>query len=237
MKISVLIPSRQNPENLVAAVNSIMTTFSGKNDLEVLLLFDDDDKTHFQVKDYYAGNPLVKIYEAPSPGYWKLYDHLNFLGNKATGSVLFFLTDKCLLKTQNWDVFFEPYDNKFWVSYPFVEWIDENGEMRIRPEMLFIIVPKMWYTALGKISNTVHADSFVLNVMQGMSVLDPSASNVIHRCLNPCREVIVEHDRRKQSGVLKVGQSTYDKEEEKQQRWEASKTIYAFLTNNPNVIP
>ena len=225
-----------NTDRLINTIRSVQTTTSNKNEVEILVAFDNDDETRYKVKETFRRNSEVTFYDLPPFGYWMTHEYLNFLASKATGEILFCLTDKCILKTKNWDTFLEPYKNKFIVSYPLVEWIENDGTSRIRTELLFFIVSHLWYSVLGKICSVSQADSSVDNTFSGMGIFT-GAEKIIESCRFMSKNIVVEHDRRRGVYFPKHGQSTYYNENEIHQRKLDSEKLFGFLKDNPQYIP
>lgn len=237
MKISFLLPSRKRPVYLTECIESIFAMTSQDNEAEVLVAFDDNDETRFQILEKFSGDNRVRMFTRYPVGFWKLHEYTNFLAGEASGDMFFVFTDKSLMLTQNWDTLLRPFLGKFVIAYPYVDWIGVGNKGRIRPEMLLPIIPKLWYDILGKVSDQPHIDSYVAHVMYGLDIFAPNARSLWARLVRPIPEMMVSYHGLKSTEGKPVGVSTFFSDEEKSKRIEDARRIWNFLENNPQYLP
>lgn len=235
MKISFLLPSRKKPSHLIPCVQSILDTVSKDNEIEILLALDNDDDTRFEVIKKFKKVDCVKCYIRPRSGFWKLHEYTNYLANQAAGDMFFITTDKSLMQTTHWDKLLEPYEGKFIVTFPTVNWISRSGQVYVRPELLFPIVSHLWFVALNKICDQPHLDSSISHVLGNFPTLGEEAKNLMQRILFPTN-MIVQYDESKEIEPKVIGQSTFFTEESSGLRMEDAKRLFLFLKANPSYI-
>jgi len=236
MKISIMVYSRNNPENITNTILSIINNFSGENELEILLALDDDDNTRFQVIENFIEHKCVIIYILPRVGYFKLSKFTNFLGKQATGNLIWLLSDKTIVNTKDWDTILNKYENKFIVCGCKTTWINDDGSISIREDMLFPIISKQWYNVLEKICDQVHVDSCISCTMRNLLSFGDAATNIFNKVCFNITDIHVEHDRRKGGNVEKPGESDFFFDESIRTRLIDARKIYDYLENNMSVI-
>lgn len=96
MMISILVPTRKRPENVVRLINSAMSTASNPVDLEFLFYVDHDDSS-FPME---LASDNVRVFRGPR--IW-LSLMQNFLYVQARGDILMYGGDDIVFRTKNWD--------------------------------------------------------------------------------------------------------------------------------------
>lgn len=237
MKITVFFTNYKFTEGAIQSVNSIFDTASGRNEIELLIGVDYDDPTKSELYDRFEHRKDIKISEHPPRGYYKAWEILNRLVDQSTGDILCLFTNKCIMKTKNWDRQLEPYEKKFMVGFPFIDWIDEKGAHHFRPEMLLPMVHRSWYLALGLFVKSMHADSDVGHTFGEVMTADPIFGNrLLNFHLIQFKDIIVELDRRKGAHQCKPGVSTFYSPEEIIRRKEDGKKLVDFLKTHPEYL-
>lgn len=101
MKFSLFLNSRKRPELLKNFLSSVHNTTSNKNDIEVIIRYDeDDDLTHAIVNNNFGLN--VRFIRGPRPS--NLITSYNEMVKTANGQNLFVCNDDISILTKNWDV-------------------------------------------------------------------------------------------------------------------------------------
>ncbi len=237
MRTSILISSRKNPIYLIDTINSYLHQCSSQNNIEILIALDNDDLTRFSIIDYFKNISSVKIFEMERVGYWRLNETMNFLASKSCGNILWMTTDKCIIKTKNWDELFIPYENKFIVGSCVTEWIESFDFMYYRGGILLPMVHRKWYEVLNKIGNDVHMDSGIGFTIEHFKEFGDFGKKLLNKiCIN-FENLIVEMDRRKPSVVDKIGTSDFHSEKSCEERRKDAKKIFDFLQENAEYIP
>ena len=94
MNISVLIPSRDNPQGLAAAIKSLLSTAANPHAIEIVLRMDRDDPTS-------GGFPTSIL--GPSLGYAGNHIYLEECYRRSTGDLLLGWNDDAEMVTPRWD--------------------------------------------------------------------------------------------------------------------------------------
>lgn len=237
MKTSILISSRKNPTNLIDTINSYITTCSCCENVEILVALDNDDSSRQEVIHYFKKNSLVKLFELERVGYWRLNETMNFLSKNSSGDILWMSTDKCIVKTQNWDELFIPYKNKLIVGSCVTKWIEEPDCVSYRGGILLPLIHRKWYEVLNKIGNDIHMDSGIGFTIEHFKEFGDFGETVFKKIYVNFKTIIVEMDRRKSSVIDKIGSSDFFSEESHNKRKIDAKNLLEFLQNNPQYIP
>lgn len=238
MKISAILTSRNNVENATQTIQSSIEKCSDKNELEILLAFDDDDNSRFQVMENLK--PLqkkadIRFFEWKRVGYFGIAKYLNRMGELATGDLIWLLSDKTVVLTPWWDILMEPYKDKFFLGSHRTTWIDLDGTTYERDAVLFPIISKKWYDVLGKICDHPHMDSDISWTVDSLRKLGQEGCDLCERIVTFIA-VHVEHDRRKAAKIDKPGSSDFFSEQCEKSRLEDAKKIFAYLKAHPEIV-
>lgn len=238
MKTSILVSSRRNPEFLIDTINSYIEFCSSPQNVEILVALDDDDDTRFPILNCFKNNSLVKMFELKRVGYWRLNETMSFLSSQSSGSILWMATNKCMVKTKNWDKIFEPYENKFIVGSHITEWVEDDKPVICREGILLPMVHRKWYEVLNKIGNDVHMDSGIGFTIGHLKEFGELGIQLLDKIYINFKNLVVEMDRRKTPNIVdKPGSSDFFSKESHEQRHKDCQKIVEFLKNNPQYIP
>jgi hypothetical protein len=238
MKISLLLPTRCQPKWIIDCVASYYDTASGRHEIETLLAFDNDDPSRFEVQETLKSNPQVVFFERPPVGFFQLHQYTNFLAAHSTGKFLCITSDKAISLTPHWDRYLEPFENRFFVSSPVVEYITEDGVSLFRPELLFPIVSRLWYDVLGHVSTQPHLDSYIGYTMAELTSLGPEGNEIFSKTRKLLSQVRVQYDRRKErTRAHKKGSFDFFSLSAHEERRKAAEKILVYLNANPHRLP
>lgn len=99
LDISILLPSRNRPDNLLRLFTSILNTTSDTRSIEVLVYLDDDDVTTRE--EIFSDFEFVQFTRGPR--LWISIAH-NILFSKSNGQILMAASDDFIFRTKNWDL-------------------------------------------------------------------------------------------------------------------------------------
>lgn len=152
MKISILTPTRNRPNNCERFIKSIYNTCANRNSVELLFYVDDDDPAldtylsldkHCQTEysDFYRIQFIKGEPKSVSISW-------NDLASKCFGDVLIMGNDDLVYATDGWDYLLEQELKKFDKDNVYVAWMEDgiNGEAHCA----FPIVSREWYECLGR---------------------------------------------------------------------------------------
>ena len=152
MKISILTPTRNRPNNCERFIRSIYNTCSNRNSVELLFYVDDDDPAldsylsldehcQFEYPDFYRIQFIKGEPKSVSISW-------NDLATKCLGDVLIMGNDDLVYATDGWDYLLEKELEKFNTDKVYVAWMEDgiNGEAHCA----FPIVSREWYECLGR---------------------------------------------------------------------------------------
>jgi len=159
--ISVIIPSRNRPEELKYAIDSFNID---NKDVEVLVWVDTDDPQVNNYQELIGKNPNVRLFIKERVGYIRFHEMLNFLANEARYDWLFEFNDDAYMDNSNWFEIFNNFvnDNNFNpLEDPVVINIWGQGET---PLNLFPIVSRKFINLLGHFSLYPACDDWVRTI-------------------------------------------------------------------------
>jgi len=152
MKISILTPTRNRPNNCERFIRSIYNTCSNRNSVELLFYVDDDDPAldsylsldehcQFEYPDFYRIQFIKGEPKSVSISW-------NDLATKCLGDVLIMGNDDLVYATDGWDYLLEKELEKFNTDKVYVAWMEDgiNGGAHCA----FPIVSREWYECLGR---------------------------------------------------------------------------------------
>lgn len=230
-----MFSSRENPKCLAETLFSYIDTCSDDNEVEILVCLDNNDESRHEVLDIFQDISQVRLFVRPQVGYFKLQRSFNFMANEAVGDIFWFSSDKTVVKSKNWDKFLEPFSKKFFLAGIQSHWIEPDRDW-YRLDTICPIVSRLWFDLFGKICDHTHVDSCIGHTL-GHVVNYPGGENILECVYQQFEEIKVEHDRRKNPGIVKPGYSEFANP-----YWEAVRKvdggiIYDFLKRNPDLIP
>ena len=170
IKISVILPSRDGLSRpLVKSIESLYSTISNKDKMEVLLALDEDDPSVNELRHYIDTNMseynIRPFVFKERYGYKNFHKYQNEIAKLAAGSWLLFWGDDQCSTTENWDLFLEKYEDKFVVLSPKMVG-SPNKDWSVAP-----IVPKTWFDLLGHVSMNLHTDKWVCDMARELDML------------------------------------------------------------------
>lgn len=112
MKISVMTPTRQRPDYVVAMMRSLFDNMSKDNEIEILLRFDDDDLCSLEKVKQNINDDRIKYFIGPRYYLCRMHMYLNELSKESSGDWLMAISDDTLMQTKNWDKIIEEYNGK-----------------------------------------------------------------------------------------------------------------------------
>ena len=164
--ISVLLPTRGRTTTLLHSIESLLTTATHPDQIEILLAMDRDDTASIQ----YATEVIVSrwpnnihIYQMNPLGYGQLHVYYNTLSSLAQGYWFMVWNDDTVMQTTGWDKVLDQYQ-----SYP-MPLLRSNVVNMQHPFALFPIIKRTWCETLSTLSHLSHIDRFIYNVMQNIT--------------------------------------------------------------------
>ncbi len=157
-KISVILPTRNRVKKLKVSLDSLYTTVSDPNNLEILLGVDSDDPSLEELKNYVAShkerNIKVQISDIRH-GYKYLYKTQNPLGENAEGDWFLVWNDDAIMETPNWDLVVKEYEGQVkLLALHNTDHLDYKG-------VEFPLIPKSWYKTTGHFALNCHVDTWL----------------------------------------------------------------------------
>ena len=149
MKISLLTPTRDRPDNIVRFIDSVVDTISNDNYIEILFYVDYDDINTTRIINNYCVKLTKKIEiksmcDVKENWYNKWW---NFLWKMATGDVFMQCGDDLIFRTKNWDNVIadeiNKYNDKMVVINP------NDGSCDSHKRATHPILTKEWCDAVG----------------------------------------------------------------------------------------
>lgn len=108
--ISILLPTRNRPDNLRRLIKSIQETADDKKDIEMVVYIDNDDKSYDQESWGDVGGPRVQTVKGERIILSKMW---NVCYEKAQGPIYMHCGDDIIFRTPGWDtVVKETFDNQ-----------------------------------------------------------------------------------------------------------------------------
>lgn len=191
--ISIIVPSRGRPDELLTSLNSLGLD---KHELEALVWLDSDDPQLGRYQELLGSNPKVKLFIKERVGYIKFHLMLNFLSQQAKYDWIFEFNDDAYMDNPDWFRIFEDFVKKFKpATEPVVIDIWSQG---VIVNNLFPIVSRAYIDILGHFALTPNCDDWVRIVARG---------NISHDLLG------IKPKHRKYGGENILKDETYDEVE------------------------
>lgn len=122
--VSILIASRKRFSRLIKTIESIYET-SDKNNLEILIRFDDDDKDSLNNLTFLEKYKEVKYFiGSRMKGYGSHHEFMNELAEHATGKWNFFFDDDVIIIGKDWDKQLETIPTEGHIVHPEFYWLN-----------------------------------------------------------------------------------------------------------------
>ncbi len=163
--ISVIVPSRSRPDELLTSLTSLGLTEHG---MEALVWLDIDDPKLPRYKELMGSNPNIRLFIKDRVGYIKFHIMLNFLSSQAKFDWIFEFNDDAYMDNPNWfnvvKDFVKQFDSK---KEPVVINIWGQGKVI---NNLFPIVSRAYFENLGHFAISPNCDDWVRIVAIGAGI-------------------------------------------------------------------
>lgn len=165
--ISILLPTRKRFSYLKSSIESLVNTCTNKNNIEILLLFDDDDEDTIENFNSWNKDFKHETIITPRLGYKGMHTYNNMLAEKSNGNWLFLWNDDSRMVSKDWDaLILEDYKNSFLLISP----KNLNNEHYTSTRSMFPIFPKKWYEITGRISPYQQSDTYLNQVSYRLGI-------------------------------------------------------------------
>ena len=177
-KISVLIPTRGRPTNVLESIQSLANTSDDPSGIEFLIAVDDDDQktidfVESDIVPYCEENDLdFYAYVQPRMGYSRLNEYLNQLAGASNGEWLLVWNDDAFMESQGWDTEVLSHSGQFAIQ----RLQDNHGH----PYAIFPIIPRDWLMMFGTISPHSLTDAWVSQVAYMNDAIIQLKSKCLH---------------------------------------------------------
>lgn len=164
--ISVIVPSRNRPNELQTALDSLGLKQHG---LEALVWLDNDDPQLDKYKEFFDSNRKVRLFIKKRVGYLGSAEMLYFLCQKAKYDWILQFNDDAYMENPRWFEIFSEYVRQFEpTNQPVVINIWGQGDPKYN---LFPIVSRKFIDILGHYSQMYACDSYVQWVALGSNIV------------------------------------------------------------------
>jgi hypothetical protein len=162
--VSVLLPSRERPQRLVAVIDQLYSEAADPSSVETIVRLDSDDTASLALVPSLLGNarPIRLIVADREGGYRELNKMFNQCCSVATGEWLFLYNDDAEILGQ-WDAALREYNPRTPCVVKFQE-REEESPQKVQPPIR-PIVPRRYYDILHYWSLHVLNDSWIYEVM------------------------------------------------------------------------
>ena len=151
-KISLLLPSRERSIKFLRLLNSINNTCSNKDNIEILLLLDDDDKELNEYKKIIHNKEFkelnIKLFVKNLDSHSQ---RNNFLASNSIGDIIFPINDDIVFKSKDWDIQINKEFSKI-NKKPYSLWIN-CGQKYNYLHCDFPIINREWFERLGYVGS------------------------------------------------------------------------------------
>jgi hypothetical protein len=175
--ISILLPTRGRTDMLDRSLMSLIDLAAHPEQIEVLLLFDDDDTDSMT---WFQENIAPKIdalgakytcWQTERMGYGKLHQYVNYLASQAQAPWLMFWNDDAVMQTQGWDQHISCE-----TDFNVLRMLTHNQH----PYAIFPIVPASWYKLFGYLSQHQLSDAWISQIAYMLDVVKNIPVEVLH---------------------------------------------------------
>jgi len=120
--ISILLPTRNRPENIRKCITSIIESCDDVDDIEICSYVDDDDELSIPAFSEFTSEINIEVYQAErQPIHIRLSTHYNVLYPVCRGDIIMYCADDVMFNTKGWDTLvineFDRYDDKILLVY------------------------------------------------------------------------------------------------------------------------
>lgn len=228
--ISVIVPSRNRPNELRAALESLQLA---KHGLEALVWLDEDDLQLDKYKEFFEKDPNVKLFIKERVGYKDLHIMLNFLCSQIKYDWILEFNDDAYMGNPEWFEKFSDFVRQFEPTNQPVAikiWGQENTHN------LFPIVSRKFVDILGHFSLFFACDTWVEAVSLGANVqYNLNGIKLVHRKYGDGEQLLDQTFTETQRDIKEVKHSQNPKRSPWRQliREDAGKIISYNMSTQP----
>jgi len=144
MKISILTPTRQRPDNARSFAESVLATARDPDNIELLFYVDQDDPKLREYSNWHLVCPKqVHIYIGIPQSISKSW---NVIADRATGDIFIMGNDDVIYHTPSWDFILKNRLIKY-ADEIYLAWFDDG--INSENHCAFPMVSRKWYNILG----------------------------------------------------------------------------------------
>lgn len=171
--VSVVFPTRKRPESLRIAIDSLLERATAPDRVEICIAFDPDDVETYQAITTDGGFPPdFRFWRAPVRyGYNQLNLYVNELAKLAVGDWLVWFNDDMRMRTVGWDEEIRQHPRKA-VLWP--------GANHVAHANIAPIWPRCWSVATGRVSPTMHLDTYLQRLGERLGRHDKVGIAIYH---------------------------------------------------------
>lgn len=170
MMISILIPTRENYENIERCLSSFFNLSFNSTNFEILLGMDlDDTETILKTERLIESNKWesVRIIKTDRMYYNNFHKYMYNLYENSKGSLLWLLADDVEIKSQNWDNIIINEYNKKKFFYGYISIIGhECWTFSLVP-----IIQKKWVDVTGRVSENSQTDLWLGHIAEDLGII------------------------------------------------------------------
>lgn len=166
---AVLLPTRGRTDPLTQSVTSLFSLCSNKDQIKLVLAFDNDDTvglSHFEnsLQPWLEDNNInYTAVGFERMGYASLNRYYNELARHATADWYFIWNDDAVMKTQGWDEIIKSYTGQF-------KLLKIHTHME-HPYSIFPIVPHTWYKLFDHFSRHQMIDAELSQIAYMLDII------------------------------------------------------------------
>ena len=149
---SILIPTRGRFNELLKAIKSIIDATNNLDRIEIILRFDDDDKSSLDRLGELPKNIDINVMVGKRYGYVELHKYVNEMCAETKGEFIAWFNDDCIIESKNWDNIVAQYTGKIVCFYPNNKGTGSGN--------IFPIISRKIYEILGHFSLAQQVDSW-----------------------------------------------------------------------------
>lgn len=176
--VSVLLPTRKRPKNLVASMDSLLSLAVENKFIEFILRIDNDDNETIDVANKLCRIlPIKYIIAQRGSGYQELHNFYNDMARLATGDWLMIFNDDALMNTQGWDQILKninPFNHRSFGGHKDIclvgvnDGINANGFKQNDYNWAFPFVRRKLVDILGHITFKSHVDFYLYELHRAL---------------------------------------------------------------------
>lgn len=174
-----MLPTRKRTALLKRSIDSLLSTVSSIQNIELLVIIDDDD----QESDAYVNGPLLeelkqkgvfaRFFKVTRLGYNNLHQYYNHLAINSMGKWLLLWNDDATMSNKDWDLEIMKYTGQFKLLRFKENHLDH-------PNALFPCVPRDWVMLFDKLSDVVEIDSWISQICYLNDIVQNLESEIFH---------------------------------------------------------